>query len=130
MSAPKQTKPVPKRRPKPSATSSKPFLRFHHSEALRRKTLSVLDALERAEDATEHRDDLAEVVVELSNTGMDYYFMMPLKVAKAGFVLQQSANLGMAGAQQVLATVIRQIIGRMEAPQLLSVCSSIRQFMR
>jgi len=130
MSAPKKTKPVPKRRPKPSATSSKPFLRFHHSEALRRKTLSVLDALERAEDATEHRDDLAEVVVELSNTGMDYYFMMPLKVAKAGFVLQQSANLGMAGAQQVLATVIRQIIGRMEAPQLLSVCSSIRQFMR
>jgi len=56
--------------------------------------------------------------------------MKPLKDAKAGFVLQQSAKLGMAGVQQVMATVIRQVVGRMEAPQLLSVCSSIREFMR
>ena len=74
----------------------------------------MLAALERAEDATEHRGDLAEIVVELSNSGLDAYFLVPLKDAKAGFVLQQSAKLGMAGAKQVMAPVIRQVIGRME----------------
>ncbi len=111
------------------APSSKPFLRFYYSEGLRKKTLSLLDKLERARDPTAHRDALADVVVELANSGLDYYFMGPLKLAKAGFILEQSASLGMAGVQQVMASVIRQVVGRMEGPQLLSVCRSIRLFM-
>jgi hypothetical protein len=120
---------TPGRSSKPPSPSSRPFLRFYHSEGLRKKTLSLLGTLEQAEDATAHRDALADIVVELTNSGMDYYFMEPLALARPGFILQQSANLGMAGAQQVMASVIRQIIGRMDGPQLLSVCSSIRLFM-
>ncbi|MEO8585004.1 MAG: hypothetical protein ABI584_02475 [Acidobacteriota bacterium] len=108
---------------------SKPFLRFYHSDALRKKTLSVLGTLEKAEDAAAHRDALADVVVQLMNSGLDYYFMQPLKLARAGFIVQQSANLGLAGAQQVMGSVVRNIIGRMDGPQLLSVCGSIRQLM-
>lgn len=116
--------------PKLPAPSSRPFLRFYHSEALRKKTLALLGTLERAADATAHREALGDLVVELMDSGMDYYFMKPLKAAKAGFVLQQSASLGMAGVKQVMATFIRQIIGRMESAQLISVCGSIRQLMR
>lgn len=112
-----------------SEPSSKPFLRFYHSEGLRKKTLSVLTTLEQAQDATAHRDALADVVVELMKSGLDAYFMKPLKLARAGFIVEQSANLGLAGAQQVMGSVIRNIIGRMGKPQLLSVCGSIRQFM-
>lgn len=112
-----------------SKPSDKPFLRFYHSEALRKKTLRVLETLESAPDAAAHRDALAGVVVELSNSGLEYYFMGPLKLAKPGFIVQQSANVGLAGAQQVIGSVIRNIIGRMDAPQLLSVCGSIRQLM-
>lgn len=114
----------------PAAPSSKPFLRFYYPERLRKKTLSLLGTLEGARDPTAHRDALADLVVELTNSGMDYYFMKPLALAKPGFILQQSANLGMTGAQQVMGSVIHQVIGRMEGPQLLSVCSSIRRLMR
>jgi len=113
----------------PSAPLSKPFLRFYHSEAIRKKTLSLLGTVEHAPDATTHRDALANIVVELTNSGLDRYFMERLKLAKPGFLVEQSANLGMLGVQQVMASVIRQIIGRMDSPQLLSVCRSIRQFM-
>jgi len=112
-----------------SGLSSKPFLRFYHSAGLRKKTLLVLNTLEQAEDATAHRGALADVVVELTGSGMDYYFMQPLKLAKVGFIVQQSANLGLAGSQQVMGSVIRKIIGRMTQPQLLSVCGSVRQLM-
>jgi hypothetical protein len=114
----------------PSSLDSKPFLRFHHSEALRRKTLAVIAAVEQAGEPATHRDALADLVVELTESGLDYYFIKQLKLAKPGFLVEQSANLGMAGTQRVMGTVIRQVIGRMEGPQLLSVCGSIRELMR
>ena len=113
-----------------SSPDSKPFLRFHHSEALRKKTLAVIVDVEQAEEPATHRDALADLVVELTTSGLDYYFIKQLKLAKPGFLVEQSANLGMLGTQQVMGTVIRQVIGRMDGPQLLSVCGSIRQLMR
>jgi hypothetical protein len=114
---------------KAALPSPQPFLRFYHSESLRAKTLAVLTTLEEAKDSTRYRDDLADIVVELTDSGMEYYFLRPLKLAKAGFFVEQSANLGMAATTRVLASVIRNIIGRMDSPQLLTVCSYIRQLM-
>jgi hypothetical protein len=112
-----------------SSEQPEPYLRFYHSKALRNNSLSLLRTIEQAEDATTHRDALADVVVELTNSGLDYYFMQPLKRAKAGFVVQQAANLGLTGVQHAMGSVMRGIIGRMDRPQLLSVCSSIRKLM-
>jgi hypothetical protein len=127
--APKAAPPV-KRSTKARSPSTKPFLRFYHSEALRTKTLAVLTTLEKAEEAKQHRNALADLVVEFTDTGLEYYFMRPLKLAKAGFFTEQSASLGIGAVKRVFASVIRNIIGRMDNPQLLSVCSSVRQLMK
>ena len=129
-SARRVSKAAPKGRAPADAADAGPFLRFHHSEALREKTLRILIALEDAPDSIQHRDALADLVVELTNAGMDYYFIKQLKLAKVGFIVQQSANLGMIGAMQMMGSVIRSIIGRMDDTQLLSVCGSIRQLSR
>ena len=118
-----------KKRPAKAAPPAKPFLRFYHSEVLRAKTLAVLTAVEQAKDPRQHRGALAEVVVELTDSGMDYFYLRPLKIAKAGFFTEQSANLGLATTTRVMASVIRNIIGGMDNPQLLSVCGYIRQLM-
>lgn len=111
-------------------SSSQPFLRFHHSRALRLKSNAVLATLESAPDPTAHRGALADLAVELSHAGLDYFFLQPLKVAKAGFVVEQSASLGMSGVQQLMGPVLRNVIGRMDGAQLLSIGRSLRQFMR
>jgi hypothetical protein len=128
---PKRAAPVAARRaPKKAAESaSRPFLRFHHAVALRAKTLEVLDAVEGAEKPTKYSAQLTELVLELTDSGMDQYFLQSLKATKANFVVQQSAALGLSGVQKVMGTVIRNIIGRMDDRQLISVCGSIRQFM-
>jgi hypothetical protein len=114
---------------KPSAPGAKPYLRFHHSHELRAKTLEVLEIVETADKATVHCMRLAELVLELTDCGMDQYFLQSLKATKANFVVQQSAALGLSGVQKVMGTVIRNVLGRMDDRQLLSVCGSIRQFM-
>ena len=119
----------PKGKTSSKSSATKPFIRFYHAEALRTKTLSLLTTIEDAEDPTRYRDALSNLVMELTNSGMDYYFIRSLKLAKPGFIVEQSANLGLAGVQQVMGSVVRQIIGRMDGPQLLSVTGSIRQLM-
>ena len=119
-----------KRAPKKAVEPvSKPFLRFHHSHELRVKTLEVLVTIENAENATAYSGELTELVLELTEHGMDQYFLQSLKATKANFVVQQSAALGLAGVQKVMGTVIRNILGRMDDQQLLVVCGSIRRFM-
>src|SRR5579863_3504371 len=110
--------------------ASKPFLRFYHSESLRAKTLGILHDIEAAKDGTGYRNALADVVDELTDSGMDYFFLRPLKIADVGFITQQSANLGMAATTRVLGSVIRNVIGRMDHPQLITVCSYVRQLMQ
>ena len=106
-----------------------PYLRFLHSEELREKTLEMLDTLEQAEDPKQYRNELGDLIVELTDTGMDYYFIKPLELAKVGFMTQQSAKIGIAGAERVIGTVIRKIIGGMDKDQLLIISSYIRQLM-
>ena len=112
------------------SAASQPFLRFYHSGDLRTRTLATLAAIEQSAQPTRHRDALADIAVELAHAGMDYYFIKALERADVGFLIQTSASVGMAGGLQVIGTVIRNIIGRMDRRQLLSICGSIRQFMR
>ena len=106
-----------------------PYLRFYHSAALRTKTLKVLDALESADDATIHSKALAEVVLDLTETGLAYYFVKPVQDAKVGLMAEQSTKLGIAGIRQVMGPVTRRVIGGMNATQLLSVSKHIRHLM-
>lgn len=119
-----------KLKPASSTKGGGPSLRFRYPEALHKRILAALKAVEGAEDPTEHREELAEVVAALTERGLDAYFLEPLKAAEAGFVTQQSAKLGLSGARQVMGSVIRNVIGRMDAEQLKSVCASIREFMK
>jgi hypothetical protein len=119
-----------KRARKPAAEpDARPFLRFHHTQELRARTLEVLEIVEGAEKAGIHAGRLTDLVLELMDRGMDQYFLQSLKATKANFVVQQSAAMGLAGVQKVMGTVIRNILGRMGDRQLVSVCGSIRQFM-
>ena len=120
---------APQKPKKPAASPAKPFLRFHHSAPLRAKTLQVLETVESADKATDYSGHLTDLILELTDAGMDQFFVQSLKATKANFVVQQSASLGLSGVQKVMGTVIRNIVGRMDDKQLLSVCGSIRRFM-
>lgn len=113
-----------------AVSDSKPYLRFYPANDLHSRLIALLDQIEDSSDATLHRVELSESVRQLTTAGLDYYFVRILKEAKVGFVTQQSANLGLMGVQQVIAPVIRNIIGRLEHVQLQTIAQSIRQLMK
>ncbi len=111
------------------ASAQQPALRFCYAAELHAKTLNLLETLEQAEDPTQHRSALGDLVVELTKAGLDDYFLKPLQLAKVGFVVQQTANMGIAGANRIMAPMIRTIIGRLDQAQLRTIGGYIRQLM-
>lgn len=109
-----------------AAASAEPSLRFYHSKALRDKTNTVLSALETRPGQPRHGEAIADLVTELVDAGMDYYFLKALKQAQVGFVAEQSARLGMSGAVKLISSVSRKFIIRMDQAQLLVVATHIR----
>jgi hypothetical protein len=106
-----------------------PTIHFVYTAALRNKVVKVLDAIESDEDPKSHAEDLGNVVVELTEVGLAYFFLKPLELAKAGFVLRQTGELGMAGTQRMMSPVIRSIIGRLDGEQLQAIAKFMREIM-
>lgn len=120
-------KPAARSKPSAGPSTAEPSLRFHHSKELRAKTHAVLAALEAAPDHARHRTALADLVAELTEVGMDYYYIRALRVAQVGFVGEQSARLGVSGAAKLISSVSRKYIMRMDSAQLLIVARHIRE---
>jgi hypothetical protein len=111
---------------KPGPVTAVPSMRFHYSQALKDKTDAVLTAIEQEPWNEKQGEKLADLVAELIDAGMDFYFLQTLKLAEAGFVAEQSAKLGIAGAVKLLSSITRKYIERMDHAQLLVVTRCIR----
>jgi hypothetical protein len=103
-----------------------PFLRFYHSKQLREKTELVLTTVETEPHHPRHADAVADLVTELIEAGMDYYFLKALTLAEVGFISEQSARLGMSGAVKLISSVSRKFILRMDQAQIRVVATHIR----
>jgi hypothetical protein len=110
-------------------TSAKPSLRFFHSTVLRTRSNKVLAAIERDEDPTQHAGELSSLVVDLTEAGLNYYFVKPLQQAKVGFVARQTASFGLSGVTRMMSPIIRNILGGTNATQLKVIARHIRQLM-
>ena len=113
-------------KPTPKHAAEEPSLRFYHSTELKEKTDTLLSELESNPGHPKHGDGLADLVAELIEAGMDYYFVKALKQAEIGFVSEKSARLGIASAVKLISSVSRKFIVRMDQNQLSVVGSHIQ----
>jgi len=107
-------------------SAAKPSMRFYHSVALRTRTEKLLAAIDKSENPTEHARAFADLVVDLSEAGMEYYFLKPIRQAKFGIVAQKTASLGMSGALRVLSPIVRTILHGATAAQLKVIAEHMR----
>lgn len=109
-----------------SGAASEPSMRFYHSHALRQKTVDVLDALDAHPGRKNHGEEMADLVSDLIDAGMNHFFLKPLEAADMGFIAEQSARLGISGAVKLMNSVSRKFLTRMEHGQLIVVSTHIR----
>lgn len=105
------------------------FLRFPPPPALRTRMLKLLEKIDADPDPARHTDELCTLVIGLTESGMDYYFLKAAVDAKLGFVARQTATFGVAGAVRVMAPIVRTVLGGADAAQLKAVSKHIRGLM-
>lgn len=88
--------------------------------------MKLLDTIEKAADPSRHAGALADLVVELTEAGFDYYLLKPLELTKSNFVVRQTANFGLGGALRVISPVIQTILKGMDGRQLVVISGFIR----
>lgn len=123
--------PAPKRA-KAVATVGKEAssLRFYLTPELQIKVDAVLALIERSPEPATHGEALADLVVELTDAGMYYFYLRALKSAQVGFVVEQSARLALSGASSLISSVCRRYLVRMDDAQLAVVVRHIRELAR
>ncbi|MBK7661891.1 MAG: hypothetical protein IPJ28_23460 [Betaproteobacteria bacterium] len=104
--------------------------RFYVSPELQDRLEAVLARIEGDKDATRHHAEFSETLVTLVAEGLDYYFLRTVKAARAGFLLEQTAALGIASVQKVMGPVVPKIAGRLDHDQLRSVAATMRELMK
>jgi hypothetical protein len=106
-----------------------PSLRFRYPATLHAQVLEVLEALETADDATRHRGALSDVVLQLTEAGLDWYFVKAVRDAKVEYVAEQTTKVGLSSIRKVMGPVVRRVIGGMNHEQLRSAGGHIRGLM-
>ena len=97
------------------------------------------DVLARAEAALEAvREDPGEeagraallgVVLELTERGMDFYYLEPLRRARAGTVVTSAARLGIAAAGRGIPPIVRRVVSSLDDEQLLAIADFVDEIL-
>lgn len=102
---------------------------FEISAELRRRCEEAIAAVRAADEPREHLAELVEAVVELTDTGLDFYFLYPLERVGAGRVARGTAQVGVAAARRGLPTVVRRVVGSLSNGQVLELVDFIDEIL-
>ena len=88
----------------------------HETHRQMAETIEIVRASNHPRD---HSTELIDVVLELTELGLTYYFLKPLEVAEMGMMSLATAKIGLASARQGLPVIIRRIVGSASDEQIL-----------
>lgn len=64
---------------------------------------------------------LVEVIVALTETGLDYFFIHPLQLAEVGTVSLATARIGVGAARTGIPRLVRRVVGSMDDEERLAI---------
>ena len=102
-------------------------LAFPLSEELRQQTLETLATLRESSDRKRHIPMLGDLISDLTEAGLEYYFVHSLKKAGVGLIGVSTAKLGIASTAKGIPVVITKVVGLMSNEQLRAVADFIEE---
>lgn len=102
---------------------------FRISAELRARTEAAVAAVRDDPGDPGRVGELVEAVLELTDTGLDYYFLEPLRRAEVGAMGTTAARLGIATAGRGIPPIVRRVISGMDEEQVLSIADFIEEIL-
>ena len=109
--------------------SAEPRYAFPATPELHERVLQAIAELREDFDDSKRRDRFREVIAELTDYGLVYYFGRPLELAKATGFHAKAARLGLASTRNTIGGFIKRVFKPMSAEQLATICSFVEDLM-
>ena len=69
--------------------------------------------------------DLIDMILDLTDTGLAYFFLHPLELVGVGAIRRKGAEVALGTAGRVLPSVVRSTVGSMSENQILQLVDFI-----
>jgi hypothetical protein len=102
---------------------------FCVSPELMTRAEASLQALRRDPEHPSHVKELVAVVLELTENGLDYYFLEPLRRARVGAMGMAPARLGIATAGRAISPLVRRVMSSLDKEQILSIADFVDELL-
>jgi hypothetical protein len=96
---------------------------------LHERVTGVVAALREAESASERRSELVEIVSEMTDRGLGYYFLRPLEEAGMGALSQATAKVGLASASKGIPMIVKRVLASASDEELLSLADFVESLL-
>ena len=103
------------------AKKKREHLAFHVPQELRERAEAIIEKVRADETPKAHADELIEIIVELTHTGLNSYFLVPLQRVEVGALAMGTARVGVGAAGKSLPTLVRRVLGKMNDEQLREI---------
>ena len=110
-----------------SGTSGR--LAFRISPELLARAEAALEAVRGDPTHPPHVKELVAVILELTDTGLDYYFLEPLRRVRIGTVGMSTARLGIAAAGRSIPPIVRRVLTSMDEEQILEIADFLDELL-
>lgn len=74
-----------------------------------------------------HIDELFELIMALTESGIDFFFMEPLRRLRAGPVMMKVAQVGLSSTVKGIRMVIRNVLRKMDLKQIEPILEFIEE---
>ena len=91
------------------------------------RILEIVAALREDPADREIVGNLIDVILDLTDTGLTYFFLHPLELVGVGAFRRKGAEVALGTAGRVLPSVVRSTVGSMDESQLLQLADFIEQ---
>jgi len=109
--------------------SPREHLAFPVPPDLRERAEVIIEKVRGDRTPKAHADELIEIIVELTHTGLHSYFLAPLERVEVGTIALGTAKLGVAAAGKSLPTLVRRVLGKMSDEQLREIVEVLDEMM-
>lgn len=101
------------------------WVAFEIPGELRLRAEKIVARLRADPDKKQHAPELVEVVVDMTDRGLHYYFLHPLEEAQVGVMTRKAVEMALGTAGRTLPMVIRKTVKSLSNEQLASLADFI-----
>ena len=98
-------------------------------QEVRDKAAKVIQRVRYQAPASQHLNLLLEVIDELTEAGLNFFFISPLHRVGAGSMTLKVAQMGLHSTQKGMSLVIKKVLQRLDERQLVAIIDFLQEIL-